>query len=202
MIILFSFNPLFQGNYMFLTTNRVSKLNIIALILLTSSESALGASDSATVNITATVSDNTCTPEWDSAGVDVPMGKASLRDFASQGDVALTKTFNLKLDNCGDGASRVKVTSSGEPDNYDPKAFKNAIDASSGGAEGVAITIFGDASQSTQMMPDGSSSVEYDVDIESKTVDMKFLAKLEQSGSAQVKVGDVKSVINMTVSYE
>ncbi|ARZ00123.1 fimbrial protein [Yersinia ruckeri] len=187
---------------MLLTVNRTSKLNIIALILLTSSGGALAASDSATVNITATVSDNTCTPEWDSAGVDVPMGKASLRDFASQGDVALTKIFNLKLDNCGQGASRVKVTASGEPDNYDPKAFKNVIDASSSGAGGVAITIFGDATQSTQMMPDGSSSVEYDVDSESKTVDMKFLAKLEQSSSTAATAGDVKSVVNMTVDYE
>ena len=58
-------------------------LTAATVSLLALSPGIQAASDSATVNITATVVDNTCTPQWSTNGVDVAMGRVSLKDFGS-----------------------------------------------------------------------------------------------------------------------
>ena len=50
-------------------------LTAATVSLLALSPGIQAASDSATVNITATVVDNTCTPQWSTNGVDVAMGR-------------------------------------------------------------------------------------------------------------------------------
>lgn len=185
---------------MSLIINKTAGLSAVAVLLLASSLSVQAAPESATVNITASVVDNTCTPDWDAAGVSVPMGSAHVSDFNQKGDVALTKEFDLKLKDCGDASTKVKVTANGTGDTDDTSAFVNQTDVDGGGASGVAITIFGGEKQDTQLLPDGSASTEYA--IADSAADMKFLAKLEMSGAKAVTTGDVKSVVNMTIDYE
>ena len=164
-----------------------------ALVMLSSGSQA--ATDSATVNITATVVDNTCTPEWTGA-VQVAMGRASARDFTGEGSVGATNTFHLKMKDCGSGTTKVKVKATGTAD-ANTDLFKNE-DAS--GAAGVALAIFGDASQSTQLKPN-SGEAEYDI-TGNATPDLAFKAELRQSGTAAPTTGDVKSAITLTITYE
>jgi type 1 fimbria pilin len=158
--------------------------------------SSQAASDTASINITATVVDNTCTPQWSTSGVNVEMNRVSLKDFGGD-KVGATKDFTLSLDGCGSGATTVKVTAKGDSDTTDGVLFKNTV---SNGATGVGVGIWGDNSQATQMKPDASNSVTYA--IENSKVDMKFLAKLMLTGKTAPGTGEVKSVVTMTVDYQ
>lgn len=164
--------------------------------LLVPVTSAQAASDSATVNITASVVDNTCTPQWNAGGVDVAMNRVSLLDFGED-KVAATKNFTLSLANCGAGATTVKVHAVGTSDSVDSTLFNNTAPS---GATGVGIGLWGGETQATQLNPDGSNSVEYTI-ADSK-VDMVFLAKLMKSGDATPSVGEVKSTVTMMVDYQ
>ncbi|MCU5774373.1 type 1 fimbrial protein [Erwiniaceae bacterium BAC15a-03b] len=185
---------------MSLITHKITALASVVVALFVSSLNAQAASESATVNITAEVADNTCTPEWGSSEVNVLMGKASQHDFTGKGKVVLSKPFTLKLKDCGDAASQVTVTASGLVDAGDADAFANTLNAESGGAGGVAILLYGGEDQSKKITPNGATPVTYKVI--SHKVDMNFTAKLEQSSAAAVTAGNVKSVVTMQINYE
>ncbi|MGL5969094.1 MAG: fimbrial protein [Kluyvera sp.] len=167
---------------------------MISLVILPLSWGVQAASDTATINITATVVDNTCTPEW-TAAVPVNLGRAAVRDFTAPGAVGASSTFDLKLKDCGADTTKVKVTASGAADGSNSELFKNT-----GGATGVGIALFGDATQSTQLKP-GSGEVEYDIAGKTDAV-MTFKAELRQSADAKPAAGDVVSMVTLTMAYE
>lgn len=161
-----------------------------ALLLSTGAQAA---SDTAQINITATVVDSTCT--LDTSKVPVDLGRAAGRDFAAAGDVGASATFKLHLSNCGADVTKVKVTASGTPDDDNSELFKNT-----GAATGVGVAVFGDANQSTQLKPDGNA-VEYDITGQ-KEADLPFKAELRQSADTKPGTGDVVSVLTLTLTYE
>lgn len=182
--------------------NKITRQLVLVSVLPCLSVLALpvqAASTSAKVNITATVVDNSCTPSWADAGVDVALGRASLADFGSQGAVAQTKAFNLKLTDCGADTTKVNVTASGTADTSDAGAFANSS-SETGAATGVGFTLWGDDSQSTQLTPDGLTSVEYAA--ADQAINMNFLAKIEQDSAATPTAGDAKSTVTLTINYE
>lgn len=168
----------------------------IALAILGMTFGAGAASDSATVNVTATVVDNTCTPQWSDSGVSVDLNRVSLKDFGAD-KIGAEKTFTLSLTDCGSDTTKVVVTASGAEDNTDSRLFSNL---ESSGATGVAVAIWGDSTQSTQLTPDGLTSAEYTVS--NQAVDMTFLARLMQTGDTAPTAGSVKSTVTLTMDYE
>ncbi|PJR62134.1 fimbrial protein [Raoultella sp. T31] len=174
-------------------------LTAATVSLLALSPGIQAASDSATVNITATVVDNTCTPQWSMNGVDVAMGRVSLKDFGSD-KIGATEAFTLNLAGCGSGATSVKVTASGVSDATDSSLFKNTETTEGVAATGVGVEIWGDSDQATKMAPDGSNSVMYP--IANSKADMTFLARLKQSGATAPGAGAVKSVVTMIFDYQ
>jgi hypothetical protein len=97
------------------------------------------------------------------------------------------KTFTLSLTDCGSDTTKVVVTASGAEDNTDSRLFSNL---ESSGATGVAVAIWGDSTQSTQLTPDGLTSAEYTVS--NQAVDMTFLARLMQTGDTAPTAGSEK----------
>lgn len=167
-------------------------LSLIATCLFSNAQAA---TDSATINLSATVVDNTCTTEWSTAGVDVNMNRVSLQDFSDK--VGASKNFTLSLKDCGADTTTVKVTATGTPDDQDNTLFSNT---EAKGASGVGFSIWGGSTQATQMKPDGSGTAEYT--ITDGKADMVFLAKLMQTGTDTPGTGEVKSIVTMTVDYQ
>jgi type 1 fimbria pilin len=172
-------------------------LAITTLSLLMIMPGAQAATDSATITISATVVDSTCTPDW-TASVPVQLGRAAIRDFNAAGDVGASNSFELKLKDCGSGATVVKVTASGTGDDDNPGLFKN--EAASGGASGVAVALFGGPEQSTQLKP-GEDEAEYDITGDTAPT-LTFKAELRQSGATKPTAGDVQSSATLTLTYE
>lgn len=156
----------------------------------------------AQVKITATVQGATCTPEWTASTAEtVSLGKVADTALASVGDVGATKPFTLSLKNCDDGVTKVNVWASGTPDGADSSAFKNT--ASSGAADGVAVTLWGGDGQSTQLTPDQTSNATYTVT--DGAAAMTFLARLKRSAAVAAggtKDGAVESTATLYMGYE
>lgn len=176
--------------------NNKLKMTGLVLGIMGASWGASAASDTATVNITATVVDNTCTPQWSDSGVSVDLNRVSLNDFGTN-KIGAEKTFTLSLTDCGSDTTKVTVTASGTEDGTDSSLFSNL---ESDGATGVAVAIWGDSSQSTQLTPDGLTSAEYTVS--NQAVDMTFLARLMQTGDTTPTAGSVRSTVTLTMDYE
>jgi len=168
----------------------------IAMVALGASWGASAASESASVSVTATVVDNTCTPQWSAAGVTVDMGRVSSNDFGAD-KIGAAETFIMSLVNCGSDTSKVTVTATGEEDSVDSSLFANSV---ADGATGVAVGLWGGPDFSTQLVPNGSISIEYPV--VNQSIDMNFKAGLMQTGANAPGAGAVKSVINLTMDYE
>jgi len=168
----------------------------IAAAMLTVSLGAQAASESATINISATVVDNTCTPDWTSAGKEVNMNRVSVDDFGSD-KIGASQSFTLNLTDCGAGTTKVKVTASGAADASDSSLFSNTLADS---ATGVGVGVWGGPAQATQLNPAGSNSVEYAV--ENNAVNMTFLTKLMKTGTTAITAGNLKSIVTLTVDYE
>ena len=168
----------------------------IAMLALGASWSASAASDSVGVVVTATVVDNTCTPQWSPSGVMVEMGRVSIKDFGADGTGA-TKPFIISLTDCGSDTTKVTVTATGTEDIVDSSLFANVL---ADGASGVAVGLWGGADLSTQFVPNGAISVEYPV--VNQSVDMSFIAALMRTGANAPGAGAVKSTIGLVVNYE
>lgn len=177
------------------SVKRIGVISAIAASLLMASSAANAASDSVPVNITATVVNNTCTPDWSVSGVNVDLSRVAVKDFASD-KVGSTKTFTLNLKDCGSDATKVTVSASGAADSTDASLFSNTVSSTSG----VGVGIWGGASQDTQMKPNGDGSVEYS--ISNNAANMTFMAKLMQTGDTSPVAGEVKSTVTMTITYQ
>lgn len=189
------------------TVKKIGTLSVITASLFVASwgaQAAVADAASATVNITATVQGSTCTPSWKNANpVTVDLGKVASSDLTTQGEIGALKAFILTLSKCDTSVTKVEVTASGTADDTDADAFANTA---AGGATGVAVTLFGGDAQDTQLKPDGSKSVEYEV--KDGAANMSFLAKLERSAAADsgeekaVTDGAVSSTATLNMTYE
>lgn len=183
------------------TAKKFGTVSMTAAALLVASWGAQATStdgpSTAIVHITATVTGNTCTPEWDGKGVEVNLGKVADTALSNVGDVGAIKPFTLHLKDCDSGVTKVVVTAMGQGDSGDSSAFANG--AATGAANGVAVALYGGQ---TQLKPDGSTSAEYKVS--DKAADMSFLAKLKRTADAGkgTKDGAVDSTATLYMTYE
>lgn len=179
----------------FISKNTIASALSVALLCITSGAHA--ATESATINITGTVVDNTCTPEWTTSNVPVDIGRAAVRDFTGAGVAGKSAEFHLKLKDCGTETTNVKVAASGSPDS-NADLFKN--DAANNPATNVGIALFGGDGETTQLKP-GAGEASYTI-AGSSTADLAFRAELQQSGSNKPTAGDFSTAITLTLSYD
>lgn len=115
----------------------------------------------ATVKFTATVTDQTCTPQWQSNnGVTVDFKKVSAKDLKTTGSVGSALPFSLKLKDCV-GVTGVTVRAGGTADIGYANAFANSTTGATA-AKNVGFVLMGGAQQDTVLVPnDDTSTVEY-----------------------------------------
>lgn len=177
------------------SVQKIGVISAIAASLFMTSLTANAASDSVPVNITASVVNNTCTPDWAVSGVNVDLSRVAVKDFGSD-KVGSTNTFTLNLKDCGSDATKVTVSASGAADGTDASLFSNTVSSTSG----VGVGIWGGPSQTTQMKPNGDGNVEYP--ISNNAANMTFMVKLMQTGDSTPVAGQVKSTVTMTIAYQ
>lgn len=176
---------------------RISCAGMACATLLTFPAVSQAASDSATVNVTATVAANTCTAGWDAAGVSVDLGTVNGAALKAKGDIVGKKDFTLQLKDCGDSASAVKVTATGTADG---DGF--AVDSDSGAAAGVNVMIYGAGSDGKEvaLKADGSNSVTEA--IAKGDAELKFAAAVAQSSDTAPTAGSVNSKLTLNIDYQ
>ncbi|EQA1624989.1 fimbrial protein [Enterobacter asburiae] len=153
------------------------------------------AGDTATVTVTATIVNRTCTPDWtdNPDELKVPLGTIDAAS-ADKGDLK-TAEFTLGLTNCTDVTS-VKVTAKGKAHPDVSTEFDNTVDK---GATGFAVHLEGGPDENTRLKPDGSTSVTYPVS--DGAASMKFKATLEKVADTTTS-GDFSAPITLTMDYD
>jgi type 1 fimbria pilin len=144
--------------------------------------------DSATITITGTVLDTTCS--FDNADHPIILDPVSSSDFITAG-VKNTKSVPIAL-TCGSDASSIRIRTSGTPADGDDKAFKNT-----GTAKGVSLRLI-DADDNI-MEPAGSSTTP--TILEGTTHKGTHIFKAGYVKTGDVKSGDFSSVVSLTFDY-
>lgn len=184
-------------------SNKLRNLSVMGLAvasLLSLSQSTFAADESATINISATVKDNTCTPGWSSGGTTVDLGTLNAGALTAKGAEVGKKDFTLDLKACGKGAKMVKVTASGTADANDASGF--AINSEEGAATGVDVYVYGTNTDGNEvaLQPDGSNYVEQN--IAAGDNQLKFAASVKQDSDAAPEVGNIASTVTLNLDYE
>jgi major type 1 subunit fimbrin (pilin) len=153
-------------------------------------------SDTATVTITGTVKNPTCTlsdksPSFDMPAVDVSdFGGTALKDVSQ-------KTVELKLTGCTDITTLgVKVSGTAAAGASD--VFANSLTDGTA-ATGVGVRLY-DSNGTTAFKPDGSTKAAEPVSDDGSSYDIKYTAKYT-STSSTVTSGKVKMAITVEFSY-
>ncbi|TQI77978.1 major type 1 subunit fimbrin (pilin) [Serratia fonticola] len=142
-----------------------------------------------TVEFTGKITDTACTIA--TPKVLVPFGTVASSSFAKVGDMASSKSFQIKLDDCP--ASTATVRFDAVQDGTNPDLFSIGNGSS---AAGVGINLF-DADNNV-IRPNNDSG-NYTLIAGSNTLD--FVAKLK-STEASVTVGDILASADFTIVYQ
>ena len=149
---------------------RMYKYLFRILVLLLAPLQVFAASDVATVTISGTVRDNTCTLDNTSPSITLP--SVSARDFGSTKGTVLGKTkVTLLLKSCGSEAATVRAVASGTADSGDTNAFANSS-KNNGVAGGVGLYFYktdgeallspsGSVSEDIAISPDQDNSINF-----------------------------------------
>ncbi|WP_312951741.1 fimbrial protein [Superficieibacter sp.] len=92
------------------------------------------------VNITGTITDNTCTLSQDSENITVEMGNVSNRQFYQPGAGAAYEKFTINIEKCGSTVNGVTVSFNGAADSAYPGLL--ALSAGAGNASGVGVALY------------------------------------------------------------
>ncbi|MGJ0193045.1 fimbrial protein [Pantoea sp. RRHST58] len=163
------------------------------MTVLGSAEALAG--DMASVDVTATLVNRTCTPDWtnDPNKTNIKLGTIDAAS-AAKGDLK-TVEFTLGLTDCND-VKKVKVTAQGHAH---PSATTEFGNTASNGALGFAVHLEGGPNEDTRLKPDASTSVTYP--LTNNAVDMKFKATLEKVADKTTS-GEFSAPITLTMDYE
>lgn len=123
-----------------------------------------------TLNLTGSIRDSTCALSQDSKDFTVSLGSISRKQFSLKGDVAQSKDFGIKLENCGKDVKSVRVTFSGTPDADDATAL--ALEP--GGATGIGVQIL-DGNMNPIKLTE--ASLPYPLTANASTVTLNFNAR-------------------------
>ncbi|KAA5951240.1 type 1 fimbrial protein [Pantoea sp. VH_18] len=172
-----------------------SALLVCAMSL--SAGSVWAAGDSTTINVKGKIVSNTCVIDTTNSDLTVTLPTLSDKDFKSKGVVAGKKTVNLVLKDCGKDTSKVDVTASGDPDDTDKSAFKNAATGGDA-ATGVGLYFY-ETDGNTLFLPNGTKE-ESSLDA-TKTNTLAYTAAYVAT-AATVSAGGFASVVNLMLEYQ
>lgn len=114
----------------------------------------------AVVKFMATVTAQTCTPEWQSDdAVTVDFKNVSVKDLQGTGSVGSALPFTLSLKECA-GVQGVSVQAGGTADEGYAQAFANTNTAS-GAATGVGFVLLGGDKQTVMTPNDNATVIDY-----------------------------------------
>lgn len=175
-------------------TMKALKSVSLGLILMGSTLAVHAAGDTATVTITGTVTNASCTLVQPSP---VVLSPVDVRDFGGKANTILGQgTVEIKLTNCTSDQSGLGIKVSGENDAAGPTIFKNTEKNSP--ATGVGIEVID--TNGTAFKTDGSSKASPQTKASDGSYDIKYTAKYI-STSDTVTAGKVKSVITVAFTY-
>lgn len=147
-----------------------------------------------TLTFTGLVTADSCTVDTGSLNQTVTMTDSYKNSFSAVGDTDGDTPFNIKLTNCPQSVTSVKLNASATMiDNTNPQLVK--LDASSAAA-GVGIAIYDDAGT---LVPMASETKAYPVAGDG-TATINMVAKL-MSTSTTVTTGDYTGTAGFTVIY-
>lgn len=175
-------------------------MSVLAASFFTAGAFAADASPSSTsINITAKIVDATCTAGWDASGVSLDLGSVSTSALVKKGDIGASKPLALTLTGCT-GMTKVHLSATGSEDSGDSSAFANT-----GTAKGVGVQLFGGTGQSTQLLPQDSTTTA-DYTIKDGNATLALLAKLERTTDStdakEFAAGTVISKATLNLTYE
>lgn len=172
---------------------------LIAAVLLiggsTASAMAGTSAEGASLSVTGTVIDSTCTVSSDSQSKVVPLGNISSRQFHREGDSSPGQIFTLNLEKCGPMANAVTVTFNGEEDAQNPDLL--AIESGPGAASGIAVAIY---DQTRALVPMNTASTRYALEPD-HTVALKFYARYLSTKNS-VTAGNATATATFVLNYD
>lgn len=148
-----------------------------------------------TVNISGTITDNTCTVSPDSKDFTVTMGNVASKQFYQAGDGTRYEPFTIHLEKCGGAANGVTVAFSGTKDSRNTDLL--AIPSGTGVASGMGIGIY---NQDKSLIPVGSDSVQTKLTPNQASVSIVFYARYIADGGA-VTAGTANASATFTLTY-
>lgn len=187
---------------MMFNVGKTALSSAIAIALLATSPGAYvyaASGTSAEVKFKATVTESTCTPTWPATnGTIVDFDKVRSEDLNTENGVA-KREFSLTLTNCLN-VTGVQVSAAGTPDQARPDAFANTAPEGEA-AKNVAFVLLTDDDQKTPLSPNSGSSVEYKMQANANSIEMRFLAELVPTGGP-VTAGNATGVATLNMTYE
>lgn len=152
--------------------------------------------DDASINITGTIRDNTCSVSPDSQSKQVNLGNASSKNFQKAGDGSPPQIFVINLEKCGTQASNVTLSFTGQADGKNPDLL--ALDEGSGNATGIAIGIY---DESRNLVPMGKPSGDYTLQPSQANVALKFFARYLATDD-HVTSGNATATTTFVLNYD
>ncbi|MCP2006222.1 UNVERIFIED_ORG: type 1 fimbria pilin [Buttiauxella agrestis ATCC 33320] len=147
------------------------------------------------VNITGTITDNTCVVSPDSLDFTVVMGNVPAKQFFQTGDGTRYEPFAIYLEKCGGAASGVTVSFQGQLDKLNPDLL--ALTGGSGYASGMGVGIY---NQDKTLIPVGNESEQIRLTADQGAVKMNFYARYIADGAA-VAAGMANASATFMLTY-
>lgn len=176
----------------------VSACAIAVALFATYYDAYADAPASTNVRFTATVTESTCVPDWNTAsGININFDKVRSENL-NEGGIA-KRPFTLRLTGCQNVAG-VQVSATGTADTLNHQAFANT-ESGDNAAKNVAFMLLAGPDQSP-LIPNwpNSGKMEYKIGGDGTSIEMPFMAELVSTGP--VKPGTASGIATLNMTYE
>lgn len=172
------------------------KLTLLALAAVLFGGMGYAQAEDASISITGTIRDNTCSVSSDSQSKQVNLGNISSKQFQKAGDGSPAQVFMINLEKCSTQISSISVSFTGTADKNNPDLL--ALDEGSSYASGLAVGIY-DAER--QLVPMGKASGTYTLPDGQTSTSLKFFARYLSTQNT-VTSGDATATTTFVLNYD
>lgn len=172
------------------------KLHFLLTLALSAGGIFAALAHDGTMNITGTITDNTCVVSADSQNLTVEMGNVSSKQFYRAGAATRYEPFTIHLERCDAAASRVSITFIGTPNSVNSQLLAVTTQAQS--AQGVGIGLY---DSDKTLVPVNNLSGGTALTSRQANVTLPFFARYVADGS-DVSAGAANATITFTLTYE
>jgi len=148
------------------------------------------------MNITGTITDNTCVVSADSQNLTVELGNVSSKQFYQAGAATRYEPFTIHLERCDAAASRVSVTFIGSSNSANSQLLALTDEAQS--AQGVGIGLY-DSNKTPIAINNASGGTA--LESRQANVALPFFARYVADGNT-VSAGAANATLTFTLTYE